>query len=171
MVAELPTAAPDWELAQTLWTQNVPRRTIAERCNVSFAALKMRASRGDWSRLRNDAVALSEQSLDEQDAKASKRIQNMFIRDIDRSAVALQRIDPQRLSLNKLEVRERVASMMQKRAWSTLGLDGPQSPNVVNITMLSAIADAQESLSTIALDKASEPTAIDRNEPATEPTS
>ena len=63
--------------------------------------------------------------------------------DAERTLQALETQDPTRMTLEKLETRERIASALQKRTWTTLGLDvAEQGCVAVNVLMMGKIQES-----------------------------
>ena len=136
----------DWEQARHLYYQGVSTTNIALELGIGAPAVKARCNREQWVQKRDALRKLEAKQVDGlvvRDLKelASDLKQRLAI-DAERTLDALESQDPSRMTLEKLEQRERIASALQKRTWTTLGLDVVETQSVVNVAVMNALAES-----------------------------
>jgi hypothetical protein len=133
-------------LAQTLWLQGFPHATIAEKVNVKANTLEKYAVRHGWTKAREAASALLPATLKPTMARDLHNIATQLRETLAEDALAvaksLRERDPRKMKLQDLELRERTAQSVTRRAWQTLGLDNEASNKAVNIVLLAQFGDS-----------------------------
>ena len=137
----------DWDHAKHLFFQGVSTRDIALEMGCGESAVRSRCTREAWMQ-KKEALRIAEQKqvngLVMRDLKelANDLKQRLSI-DAERTLQALETQDPTRMTLERLETRERIASALQKRTWTTLGLDlAEQGCVAVNVLMMGKIQES-----------------------------
>lgn len=136
----------DWEYAKTLFIQGVGYTDIALELGCNLNTVKARAWREGWVAKRDDLRAKADGSIKNLVVRDLKEVANdlkqRLATDVERTLKALEGHDPDSMSLEKLEQRERIASALQKRTWTTLGLDVVETQSVVNVAVMNALAES-----------------------------
>lgn len=138
--------AVDWQLAQVLWAAGEPPKTIAAQLGCKIWTLYSRAKRGGWSAMRTKVEeVVASQAAPKQDLQSiAAQLRDTMARDALNTSQALERLPVDRLPLDQLETRERVAGMLVKRAWQTLGLDQQGAGSVVNVVLMANMPDQED---------------------------
>ena len=147
MVSTMPRVLDvDWEYAKTLFLQGVGYGNIALELGCNVNSVKSRAARFRWVQKRDELRAKADgaiKGLVVRDLKeVANELKNRMANDVERTLNALESHDPEKMSLEKLEQRERIASALQKRTWTTLGLDVVETQSVVNVAVMNALAES-----------------------------
>lgn len=136
----------DWEQARHLYYQGVSTTNIALELGIGAPAVKARCNREQWVQKRDALRKLEAKQVDGLVVRDLKEVANelkqRLATDVERTLKALEGHDPDSMSLEKLEQRERIASALQKRTWTTLGLDVVETQSVVNVAVMNALAES-----------------------------
>lgn len=133
-----------WDKARTLFIQGFGYTDIADETGILVGTIKNRIHREKWVELRDEIKVTANQAVKHvaiKDLKTLARdLKDKLARDAERTMNALERHDPAKLKLDALEQRERIVSSLQKRTWTTLGLDQPIVNHVVDVRLMSQLA-------------------------------
>jgi hypothetical protein len=88
------------------------------------------------------AVPTEIRGVPEDERELAAQLKKRLAYDVERTLKALELKDPARMTLPVLEQRERIAGMVQRRAWATLGMEEGKGERVVNVAVLQTLASA-----------------------------
>jgi stress-induced morphogen len=133
----------DWNLAQALYVQGVPYKTIAERVGVTEMSLRQRAHRHGWHALKTEALATASQAVTQHSGKTlvqrSAEVRSALADEVGESITALRQT-PTKPELEHLNQRAEVAGKLTSSASKVFGWNGEgEAPIVIVGTMRRAL--------------------------------
>jgi autotransporter translocation and assembly factor TamB len=135
----------DWDQVKLLFMEGLGYTDIALEMGIPINTLKGRIQRENWVVKRAQHQALAAKAVRTAATKnlkeLAKELKERLSADAERTLAALETRDPIDMDLDELEKRERIASALQKRTWSTFGLDVSVGDQIVNVAFMSALAE------------------------------